>query len=179
MTPQQKTAQQIYLDSVCYESDYKSVSFSKLADLLLREKIKISASSLERWSQKFDWKEKVKTIVTAATVGDGKASEIIKKSSLEKNTRKILKDFEANEMLKNDAYSVLGDQMKHYMQQMKKTTFLSLDSTRIVLKILEVTSTREDKLLDRQAMLTAAKMVNSADVLAALSDEVIEVEIDE
>lgn len=179
MTPDQKKAEEIYLDSVCYENDYKPVSFSRLVELLSHERVKTSTSALGRWSKKFGWAEKVKAIVTAATVGDGEAADIIKKSSLDRSTKKILKDFEANETLKNDSYRVLNDQMKYYMGLMEKSKHLSLDNTKIVLKILEVTSTREDKLLDRQAMIAATKMANSTEVLSSLRGEVIEVEIDE
>jgi len=179
MTPDQQRAEEIYLDSISYETDYKPVSFARLAELLLHERIQTSSSALGRWSKKFDWDEKAKKIVTAAMLDGGEASDIMKRSSLEKNTKKILKDFEANEQLKNDAYSVLAEQMKHYVAEMNKFHSLSLDNTKIVLKILEVTSTREDKLLDRQALLMASKLTQSTDVLAALQNEIIDVEMDE
>lgn len=179
MTPDQQKAEEIYLDSVSYENDYKAVSFPRLKEMLGNQGIKTSTSALGRWAEKFGWKEKVKQIVTTATLSDGEASKIIAKSSLEKNTKKILTDFQANESLKNSAYSILQKQIKHYYDKLEKKGFLSLDDTKIVIKILELTSNREDKLLDRQAMLMATKLANSTDVLAALQDEVIEVEIDE
>ncbi len=179
MTHDQQKAEEIYLDSISYENDYKAVSFSRLKEMLENVGVKTSTSALGRWCDKFNWKEKVKQIVTAATLGDGEASEIISKSSLEKNTKKILTDFEANESLKDSAYAILGDQIKHYASEMKKKTHLSLESTKVVIKILEVTTIREDKLLDRVALLQASKLANSTDVLAALDKEFIEVEIDE
>ncbi len=179
ISPDQQKAEELYLDSISYENDYKPVSFPRLKEMLENKGVKTSTSALGRWSKKFDWEEKVKKIVTAATLGDGEASDLIEKSSLDKSTKKILKDFEANEDLKNDAYHLLGIQMKHYMKKVEKNTPLSLDNTKVVIKILEVTSTREDKLLDRQAMLMATKLANSTDVLASLQGEVIEVEIDE
>ena len=175
-TNEQKRAEELYLGSVCYESDYKPFSYAKLKALLDAEGISTSTSALGRWAVKFGWKEKVENIVTAATIGDGEASEIIKKSSLEKNTRKILTDFEANESLKNSAYGALQEQMKHYVKEMEDKKSLSLNSIKVVIKILELTTMREDKLLDRQAMLSAAKLVKSDDVLAALKSTDIEVE---
>jgi len=179
MTSQQLRAEEIYLDSICYETDYKPVSFPRLKEMLGNEGISTSTSALGRWSKKFDWEEKVKKIVTAATLDGGEASDIIAKSSLASNTKKILTDFEANETLKDSAYSILQEQMKFYVKEMEVKKHLSQENTKTVIKILEVTSTREDKLLDRQAMLMATKLANSTDVLAALQDEVIEVEIDE
>lgn len=179
MTPDQLIAEELYLDSVSYENDYKPVSFPRLKEMLEKKGVNTSTSALGRWGKKFGWSEKVKQIVTAATVGDGEAADIVAKSSLDKSTKKILKDFEANEELKNDAYMVLSKQMVHYANKAKKNIPLSLDNTKVVIKILEVTSTREDKLLDRQAMLMATKLASSSDVLASLKDEVIEVEIDE
>jgi len=179
MTPDQQKAEELYLNSVSYENDYKAVSLPRLKEMLERKGVSTSASALGRWAKKFDWKEKVKNIVTAATLGDGEASAIVAKSSLDKSTKKILKDFEANEDLKNDAYMVLSQQMQHYVKKTKNNIPLSLENTKVVIKILEVTSNREDKLLDRQTLLMATKLTQSTDVLAALKDEVIEVEIDE
>ena len=179
MTPDQLKAQELYLNSVSYETDYKPMSLPKLCDVLQNKGIKTSNSALGRWAKKFGWAELVRNIVTSATLGDGEASEIIAKSSLDKNTKKILKDFEANEELKNDAYALLGIQMRHYKKKVENNTPLSLDNTKVVIKILEVTSAREDKLLDRQTLLLAAKLTKSEDVLASLCDEVIEIELDE
>ena len=179
MTSDQQKAETLYLDSISYENDYKPMSFPKLCDVLANKGIKTSTSALGRWADKFGWKEKVKQIVTAATLGDGEANEIIAKSSLDKNTKKILKDFEANEALQNDAYVVLSKQMRHYVEKTEGNTPLSLENTKVVIKILEVTTTRADKLLDRQTILMATKLTQSVDVLAALKDEVIEVEIDD
>lgn len=175
-TKEQKRAEELYLNSVCYESDYKPISYARVAALLKEEGLSGSTSAIGRWAARFDWKEKVENIVTAATLGDGEASEIIKKSSLEKSTQKILTDFEANESLKNSAYGVLQEQMKHYVKEMEDKKSLSLNSTKVVIKILELTTVREDKLLDRQAMLSAAKLVKSDDVLATLKSTAIEVE---
>jgi len=106
MTKEQKRAEELYLESVTYENDYKPISFSKLLEQLDAEGMKTSTSALGRWAKKFGWKEKVKAIVTAATINDGEAKDIIERSSLEANTKKILTDFEANEKLKDDAYSI-------------------------------------------------------------------------
>lgn len=179
MTHEQKKAEELYLDSISYENDYKAVSFPRLKEMLENKGVKTSTSTLGRWADKFDWKEKVKRIVTAATLGKGEASDLIAKSSLAANTKKILTDFDANESLKESAYSILQEQMKFYAKEMQVKKHLSQENTRTVVKILEVTATREDKLLDRQTLLMATKLTQSSDVLAALKDEIIEVEIDE
>lgn len=179
MTPEQYRAEEIYLDSITYENDYKPMSYASLEKRLRYEGIITSTSALGRWADKFGWKEKSAQIVTAATIGNGEAKEIIEKASIGANVEKILTDFEANEKLKDDAYMVLAKQMKFYINQMEANGNLSLDNTKIVLKILEVTSTREDKLLDRQAMLSAAKMLKSDDVLLAIQKEEIIIEMDD
>lgn len=178
-TPEQKRAEELYLDSVCWENDYKPISYSKLVELLDAEGIKTSTSALGRWAKKFEWKEKVKAIVTAATVSDGAAKELIEKSSLEANTKKILTDFEANEKLKDDAYYILNKQMSSYKEKIEKRGSLSLDDTKIIIKILDITTLREDKLLDRQAMLAATKLLKSEDVLKELQNEVIDIEMED
>jgi len=179
LTPAQRRAEVLYLDSITYENDFKPLSYSKLEEILKKEGFQASRSAIGRWAKKFDWEEKAKQIVTAATTKDGKAKDIIAKSSLASNTEKILNDFEANEALKDDAYAVLAKQMQHYVTQINTHGNLSLDNTKVVLKILEVTTLREDKLLDRQAMLAATKLAKSTDVLAAVEKEVIDIEVDD
>lgn len=179
ITPAQKRAEVLYLDSITYENDFKPLSYSKLDEILKKEGFQSSSSAVGRWAKKFDWEEKAKQIVTAATTKDEKVKKMIEKSSLKENTEKILTDFEANESLKDDAYMILGKQMEHYKEKMKKNKHLSLEDTKIVIKVLDVTTLREDKLLDRQAMLAATKLAKSTDVLAALEGEVIDIEVDD
>lgn len=179
VTPEQHRAEELYLSSVTYENDYKAISYEKLAAQLKEENIHTSSSALGRLAKKRDWKGKVAQLITASTIKEGEAKEMIEKSSLDANVDKILTDFEANEALKDEAYTLLSLQMKKFSKEMKENKALSLDKTKIVIKVLEVTTTREDKLLDRQAMLTAAKMTKSEDVLATLKEEVIDVEVDD
>jgi hypothetical protein len=54
-----------------------------------------------------------------------------------------------------------------------------LDKLKVVTKMLEITATREDKLLDRQALLSATKLTNSGDTLKALRETPIDVEIED
>ncbi len=178
MNPDQKRAFEIWLESADFESDFKPLSLSKLVSVLAEEGIKTSTSAVGRWMQKFKWKEQLETKVTASTV-EGKAKEIIQSSSLAQSTQKILDDFEANEKLKSDAYRLLQLQMVFYTEKIKAGKKFSKDDERFLLKVLELTTNREDKLLDRQALLAATKLVSSEDVLASLQDEIVEIEIEE
>ena len=179
MNPDQKRAFEIWLESADFESDFKTISLPKLAERLKAEGIQTSTSALGRWKLKFGWDDALEAKVTAATVKDGPAKEIIEKSSLQASTQKILDDFEANEKLKSDSYDLLQLQMVHYREKIKTGKKFSKDEERFLLKVLEITSNREDKLLDRQALLAATKLTSSEEVLAKLQEEVIDLEFEE
>lgn len=179
MNPDQQRAFEIWLDSADFESDFKPISLPKLAERLKAEGIQTSTSALGRWKLKFGWDDALEAKVTAATVKDGPAKEIIEKSSLQASTQKILDDFEANEKLKSDSYDLLQLQMVHYREKIKAGKKFSKDEERFLLKVLEITSNREDKLLDRQALLAATKLTSSEEVLAKLQEEVIDLEFEE
>jgi len=175
MTDIQQKAEKIYLASATFESSFKPMTLSALS----KELGEGSTSTLGRWKIKFDWDKKLAAIVTAGSIKDGDAKDIIDATSLKENTQKILEDFEANEKLKSDAYAILQQQTAHYVNQMIDGKALSLENTRIVLKILEITTNREDKLLDRQALLSATRLIKSGDTLKALRETTIDVEIED
>jgi hypothetical protein len=66
--------------------------------------------------------------------------------------------------------------MIKYSEKMEKGIYLGHAEEKFLLKVLELTSNREDKLLDRQALLSATKLTNSSDVLRSLNEEYIDVE---
>jgi len=179
MNEKQKRAFDMWLDSADFESDFKTLSLPKLAEALREEGIETSTSALGRWKLKFKWDEALKAKITAATIKEGEAKDLIEKSSISESTQKILDDFEANEKLKSDSYDLLQLQMVHYQKKIKSGKKFSKEEERFLLKVLEITSNREDKLLDRQALLAATKLTSSEEVLRALNDEVIDLEVEE
>lgn len=56
----EQRAEEIYLSSISIESNFSPISFEKLSSELEREGIKVSSSTLQRWSVSLNWKEKAR-----------------------------------------------------------------------------------------------------------------------
>lgn len=175
----QQKAFNIYIESATMDNGYIPMSFDKIAKEMIAQGEECSRSSVGRWSKKFKWKALLEQKISASIVEDKEVKDLIEASSINSATKKVIDDFKANERLKSGAYQILEVQLEKYFKKLKSGTYLSHDDEKFMLKILEITSNREDKLLDRQALLSATKLTNSEDVLKALNDETIEVEIDE
>ena len=179
MNETQKKAFTMYMDSATMDNGFTPISFLKIAEQLKEQGLSGSKSSVGRWAVKFKWKDFLEKKVGAALVEEGEAKDLIEQSVINATTQRTIDDFTMNESLKNIAYQALLAQSEKYVEKMKKGTWLTHKEENFMCKVLELTSNREDKMLDRQAVLSATKLTNSDDVLKALNDETIEVEIDE
>jgi len=176
----QTRAFNIYMESATIDNGFTPMSAKKIAEQLQKEGLKTSKSAVGRWTIKWKWKELLEKKISATIIEDGsEAKNIIEKSSIDSTTQKTIDDFKANENLKSDAYLILQAQMKKYQDIMANGKYLTHDDEKFVLKVLEVTANREDKLLDRQALISASKLTKSEDVLKALSEETIDVEVED
>lgn len=175
----QQQAFDIYYESADIDNSFTPISFSQLAVELKKIGLKGSKSSIGRWAVKFGWKDKIAQKVDMTISGDDEVKNLIEVSSQNAATQKTIDDFLSNERLKSDSYTILETQMMKYSTKLKEGSYLSHNEEKFVLKVLEITSAREDKLLDRQALLSATKLTNSDDVLKALENETIDIEVDE
>ena len=179
MTQAQTRAFDIYMESATMDNGYTPLSFKKIAEQLNAEGLDGSKSSVGRWAVKFKWKEMLEKSISASITDDEEVKDLIEASSINAANQKVIDDFLANERLKSSSYTILEAQMMKYSKKLSNGQYLSHNEEKFILKVLEITSTREDKLLDRQALLSATKLTNSEDVLKALNDETIDVEMEE
>jgi len=186
MTDEQRKAQELWLASATYDTDFKPMTMPALVKILHDEyEILTSTSAVGRWKQKFKWEELLEVQIATATLEDEKIKDMISASTMKEGSEKIFDDFKANESIKNGSYNLAARQLKHYEKIMDTKGHLSEKDMKQVIELLKLTSDREDKLLDRQAMLSAAKLLKSDDVLKELNshvvnvEDVIEIEIDE
>jgi len=175
----QTRAFDIYINSATMDNGFTPISFKKIAEQMKKENLKSSSSSINRWANKWNWKEFLSKKISASIVEDKEVKDLIEASAIDAATQKTLDDFKANERLKSFSYQVLEAQSHKYIQKLRKGEWLTHDDEKFMLKLLEITSNREDKLLDRQALLAATKLTNSTDVLKALNDEIIDLEIED
>jgi len=179
MNSTQQKAFDIYYESADMDNGFMPMSFNQVAEECNKLGLKASKSSVGRWAVKFGWKDKISQKVDLTLSEDKEVKNLIEVSSQNAATQKIIDDFKANERLKSTAYIILEAQAQRYTDKLASGNYLTHNEEKFVLKFLEITANREDKLLDRQALLSATKLTNSDDVLKALNDETIEVEIDE
>jgi len=177
MNDNQTRAFNIYMDSATMDNGFIPISFKSIAEQLNLSFVEGSKSSVGRWSLKWKWKEMLEAKVSASLVEEGEAKDLIEQSSISAATQKVIDDFQTNERLKSNSYQILEAQMQKYFEKLKSGNYLTHDDEKFMLKVLEITSTREDKLLDRQAILDASKLVSSTELLRSL--EILEVEIEE
>lgn len=84
-------AEKIYLDSVTVENNFSPMSFQNLVYELEAKGIKSSTSTLQRWCEKYGWREKAQNIAKNLS-SSSVAKNITSKSSLEtlKNIESIV-----------------------------------------------------------------------------------------
>ena len=173
----QKQAFDIYMDSATMDNSFVPMSYAKISERLTEDGLNGTKSSIGRWATKFKWKELLEAKVSASIVEDGsEAKDLIEQSSINAATQKVIDDFQSNERLKSSSYQILEAQMQKYFLKLKSGSYLSHDDEKFMLKVLEITSKREDNLLDRQALLSASKLVTSAELLGSLEDSMINIE---
>jgi len=176
MNSTQQQAFDIYYESADMDNGFIPMSFNQVAEECNKLGLKASKSSVGRWAVKFGWKDKIAQKVDLTLSEDKEVKNLIEVSSQNSATQKVIDDFLSNERLKSTSYTVLETQMMKYSKKLESGEYLTHNEEKFVLKVLEITSTREDKLLDRQALLSATKLTNSDDVLKALNSETIDVE---
>jgi len=186
MNDDQRTALKVWLGSATYDNEFRPLSMEALAKVLKDDhEIATSSSALGRWKKKYAWDDTLEVQISTALLKNEEVREMLDKSVVAEGAEKIFDDFRANEAIKNKSYSLVDRQLDYYEKQMQLHHSLSEKDIKMVTELLKLTSDREDKLLDRQAMLSAAKLLNSADVLASIGsqdidvEEAIEVEVDE
>lgn len=96
MKEEVKIAEEIYLNSVSVESGFSPMSFQSLVYELEAKGIKSSTSTLQRWCEKYGWREKAKNIAKNLS-SSSVAKNIVSKSSLDaiKNIEEIVPESSA------------------------------------------------------------------------------------
>ncbi|GEM_PF-450378 len=180
MTSTQKKAFNIYIESATMDNEFTPMSDNSIVKKLVNDGVEgVSKASMQRWRTKFQWKEHLELKVSSVMVKDENARELIVKSSTSAATQAVMDDFKVNEEIKDNAYMMIKQQMQKYKIIFDEGGFLGKDDFSQLLKILELTTGREDKLLDRQTLLTATKFVSSDSVFALLNNISLEIEDEE
>lgn len=163
-------AEEIYLASVSIENNFTPISFEKLSAELEREGIKVSSSTLQRWSTSLNWKEKArKKAENLSSVGTAK--NIASKDEL--NTLTNLSKVSAR------GSKILLDFVDYTLQKDHKT----LDEIELVLKITTSAVMMQGKSLEFDKAKSEGEKLSIGSVIEAMKnikdDDVIEGVIEE
>ena len=164
MNELQTKAFNIYINSATIDNNFSAISYSVLADTLISDGEKCSKSAIGRWAKKWQWKDYIKkgidTTIETSKETYSKSDDV----------------FILNEQMNLIGYNIVIAQMKSYERKIKEGGHLTSTEEKFIIQSLKISTTREDKLLDRRALLASRNLVSSEDVLQALSDTILEVE---
>ena len=176
MNEKQQAALKIYLESATIFNDYTPDSDAVIAIKMKEAGWESSKTSVERWRKQFDFKGHLELRVSAALSQDQKVRDLIAKAGDDALIDKTVVDLERNNKLTSKCYEILEAKADLVLEQYKKTQVITQKDAELAIKIATLTAGREDRMLDRKAMLGAAELISKQDVLSQFSEIEIEVE---
>ena len=176
MNEKQQAALKLYLESATLFNDYTPDSDAVIALKLQEAGIQSSKTSVERWRKQFNFKGQLEIRVSAALSQDQKVRDLIAKAGDDALIDKTVVDLERNNNLTSKCYEILEAKADLVLAQYKATQVITQKDAELAIKIATLTAGREDRMLDRKAMLGAAELISKQDVLSQFSEIEIEVE---
>lgn len=169
----QKRALEIYLESAIFENDYKPISCVKIEEKLKEEGFSGGKSSINRWIKDFDFKSHLELKIQSSFTKD---KSILKTTeTLRKSVEKDLVTVERNGKLISDTYEILEEFTSHVLHEIKHKKRFTREDIKLVKEIAVLTTGREDKMLDRLALIGNEK-ISSKDLIEEFNNVIIEVE---
>ena len=176
MNEKQQAALKIYRESATIFNDYTPDSDAVIAIKMKEAGWESSKTSVERWRKQFDFKAQLGLRVSASLTQDKQVRDLIAKAGDDALIDKTVVDLERNNKLTSKCYEILEAKADLVLEQYKKTQVITQKDAELAIKIASLTAGREDRMLDRKAMLGAAELISKKDALAGL--ECVDVEIE-
>jgi len=171
--PNQIRALEIYLDSATFDNGYKPMSLEKIAQQIKSEGLSASSSSIGRWKKLFHFDKRLELKINTVMLQDEK--DDIKSKAISKATQETMDRFKINGEIIEDMYIVaklFGEKVKNDIANNR----FNREDIKLAKDILFLTTTREDKMLDRVANAGDTK-ISSKEILDQFN--AIDVEIEE
>jgi hypothetical protein len=178
MEKNQKIALDLWLGTATLFNDFKPCTDRDLCIELGHLDIEVTKSTIARWREKFDFAGHLQNKISASMVTDATTRELIAKSASDAVIEKTIVDIERNGKLSGLAYSILEAKAEMIMLKYETTKIVSDNDAKIAVQIAQLTTGREDRMLDRAAMLDTAKMISKEDILAGFDSLAVDVEIE-
>ncbi len=169
----QKRALEIYLESATFENDYKPISCVRIEEKLKEEGFSGGKSSINRWIKDFDFKSHLEFKIQASFSKDKSIAKTTE--TLRKSVEKDLVTVERNGKLISDTYEILEEFASHVLNEIKHKNRFTREDIKLIKEIAVLTTGREDKMLDRLALIGNEK-ISSKDLIEEFNSVIIEVE---
>jgi len=176
MDKNQKIALDVWLGTATLFNDFKPISDRDLCVELSHLDVEVSKSTIERWRKKFNFEGFLQMKIASSMVDDADTRAMIEKSSLDVAVKKTTVDVQRNSELTSIAYEILELKMRLIKTEYDQTNLISLDNAKFAKDVALLTSGREDKLLDRAALVGTAELITADEIRKALRDTVIEID---
>lgn len=172
----QQQALKIYLEHAEMNNGFEELSDRQLAAKMALAGYEVGKSTIGRWKVVFGFKEQLSAKIQAAISGDPKLQGMISKSGNDAALQKTVVDLTRNNNLTADCYDILESFVEIKQTQLENGKGLSTADVKLVLQIAALTTGREDRMLDRKAMLTAADLISKEDMLKTFGEIELDVE---
>jgi len=169
----QKKALELYLE---VDEEYRPPSFTHIAKKLNELGYVGSSSSVQRWSKICDFESYLNRHVNALVLADKEDYKKLEKEAGAENLKKTLMTLEENAELLHGSHGVLKLLVEQIEARAKSGKAISKDDAKLMIQLYNITSTREDRLHDRQAGLDAVDKITKADLLKKFASTGIEFE---
>lgn len=177
MTPEQKKAMDVWLSTATLDNDFETITDRALSDVLKAEQsIEASKSSIERWRKKFNWGGFLDLKVASAVVTDEEKMDDIKSAVGVEAAKATLVDVKRNGELNALAYSIMFGELETIAQKQLDGKRVTSDEAKYAKDVAILTSGREDRLMDRAALMGGAKLLTAKDIQEALNNITLELD---
>lgn len=178
MNEMQQIAFNLFLDSANAQNDFTPLSESRLVEELHRMGFKTSTSSVNRWKEKFKWREFLEQKINMALVSDKGLKKAIVASSLDTVVRNTQIDLRRNSLLLSACYEIGEHEIAKILEKSQMGERLNKEDFNRYIATFKLLADRDDKMLDRLANMSNST-ISSEEVLEKLNAIEVEVESEE
>lgn len=177
MNHEQRKAMDVWLSYASMDNNFETPTDRYLSDVLKDEHgIEASKSTIERWRNKYGWQSFLDLKISSAVVNDEEKMDDIKKSVGIEAAMATVVDVKRNGELNSIAYAIMEGELKAIYEKIQNGKRITADEAKYAKDVATLTSGREDRLMDRAALMGAASKVSREDFLGAITKTVLDIE---
>jgi len=173
MSEAQRKALEIYLD---VDAAYNPPTFKELSYRLIAAGFSGSDSTVQRWSKMCDFESHLNRHINALMLASKEDYENLEKEAGAENLKKTLMTLEENAELLHGSHGVLKMLVEQIEKRAESGKPITKDDAKLMIQLYNITSSREDRLHDRQAGLDAVDKITKSELLKQFAGTSIDLE---